>query len=54
MKAKFECPICHNTGFARGDICVCIKGLGDDKDKDELSAIKDLFGDIFSKPIKAK
>ena len=52
MEEKFECPICQGTGFAKGDICICIKGLGDDQEG--LSAIKDLFGDVFSKPIKAK
>jgi len=48
----FKCPICKGIGFYKGDICICIKGLGDDKD--DLSAIKDLFGDLFSKPTKEK
>ncbi len=49
---RFVCPICQGTGFAKGDICICIKGLGDDKDG--LSVIKDLFGDLFSKPTRGK
>lgn len=48
MKEKFECPICQGTGFSKGAICICIKGLGD-KD-DPLAAIKDLFGDVFRTP----
>jgi hypothetical protein len=49
MKEKFECPICQGTGFSKGDICICIKGLGGDKD-DPLAALKDLFGDVFRGP----
>ena len=49
---RFVCPICQGTGFAKGDICICIKGLGD-KD-DPFSAIKDLFSDLFSKPTRGK
>jgi len=38
---KLDCPICQNTGFSQGKVCVCISGL---KDGDILDFLKSTFG----------